>query len=154
MLLNVNTRSLKCSCYSYSWKVSLTDHESFEDEHQDGFSNVVTNASTRVVIGVSGSGVLLICSCVLIYFLYKLWRSPPRPRIEPMPYRSTEPNVIYVREAEAVANPNGAPCPRCRNVPSSAHSAWSELEFPMVECICMAAPPRFPSKDYHNASGE
>jgi len=120
--------------------VSLTDHGSFEDEHLDGFSNVVTNASTGVVIGGSGSGVLLmICSCVLIYFLYRLLRSPPR--IEPD--RSTEPNVIYVREAEAVANPNGAPCPRCRNLPSSAHSAWRELEFPMEECICMSPPPPY-----------
>lgn len=125
------------SCFA----VSLTDHGSFEDEHLDGFSNVVSNASTRVVIGVSGSGVLLICSCVLIYFLYKLLR--PTPIIEPMPDRSTKPNVIYVREAEAVANPNGAPCPRYHNVPSSAHSAWRELEFPMEECICMSAPPPY-----------
>ena len=126
------------SCFA----VSLTDHGSFEDEHLDGFSNVVTNASTRVVIGGSSSGVLLmICSCVLIYFLYRLLR--PRPRIEPMPDRSTKPNIIYVSEVEAVANPNGAPCPRYHNVPSSAHSTLSELEVPMEECICMSAPPPY-----------
>lgn len=147
-----DSTNFSLSCFA----VSLTDHGSFEDEHLDGFSNGLTNASTGVVIGGSGSGVVMICFCVLIYFLYRLLRSPPR--IEPMPDRKTEafiiplhsrnaartePDVIYVREAEAVANSNGAPCPGCRNVCSSPHLAWSEPEFPMEECICMSAPPPY-----------
>jgi len=120
--------------------VSLTDDGNFEGEHLDGFSNVVTNGSTGVVIGGSCSGVAMICFCVLIYFLYTRLRQ----RIDPIPDRSTEPKVIHVREAEEVANPNGALCQCCRNVPSSAHFAWSQLEFPpMGECICMSAPPPY-----------
>ena len=99
-------------------------------EQLDGFSNVMTSASAGVVIGGSCTGGLVFF-CVLIYFLYRLLK----------PETTIEPEVIYVRPAAAVTNQNRAPCPGCRNAPSSPPPTYNEV-FPMEECICcMSAPP-------------
>lgn len=92
---------------------------------KDELSSVATNSGEALTGGSCGGGLLLLC--IVIYLLYKCLKDDA----------SVHPATGNVPQQDLTR----APCPHCRNVPSSAPPAYNEV-FPMEECACcMSAPP-------------